>query len=140
MGLGNMLYNIFGGSEYFREQVSKILNKTIRSLLIENNILKIEFDDNTKIEIYDYPDCYERRWMHTDDDLSYFQGSKLLGIEIKQGNNEIPKTDPNNPDKYYDVLENQFLVITTSLGVFTIVNYNDHNGYYSGFNLSATVQ
>lgn len=35
--------------------------------------------------------------------------------------------------------ESQFLMIRTSLGVFTVVNYNEHNGYYGGFALRATI-
>jgi len=31
--------------------------------------------------------------------------------------------------------EVQFVLITTSLGVFTMATHNIHNGYYSGFSV-----
>ena len=66
--------------------------------------------------------------MHTDDDLAAFVGAKLLGARIADG----PTIEED-----YEVKESQFLIVETSLGEFTVVNYNEHNGYYGGFELIA---
>ena len=72
--------------------------------------------------------CCEHRWMSTDDDLKYFVGSKLQSVEVKEG-----------PDIEYEYgyHETCFLVVTTSLGSFTCVTHNEHNGYYGGFMITA---
>ena len=66
--------------------------------------------------------------MHTDDDLTRFVGSEFVLAEAREG-----------PDLSveYEIKESQFLVITTDKGVFTVVNYNEHNGYYGGFLMAA---
>jgi hypothetical protein len=63
--------------------------------------------------------------MHTDDVLQDFIGAKLLNAEVREGPTEL--------DKYGDPIESEFLVVSTSIGFFTVVNYNEHNGYYGGF-------
>jgi len=63
--------------------------------------------------------------MHTDDDLPYFVGAKLVGLELRDG--------PTDEDKYGDPKECQFLLVKTDKGEITIANYNEHNGYYGGF-------
>lgn len=70
--------------------------------------------------------CCEYRYMSTDDDLQSIVGGKLLNIEIKDG--------PDSGDSY-TVTECQFLEITTDKGFVTIKNYNEHNGYYGGFDI-----
>ena len=86
------------------------------------------FEDRSILFMYDdHQQCCERRWMHTDDDLSYFQGAILQGSEIRKG--------PVERVEYGDEKESQFLIVTTSKGQFTVVNYNEHNGYYGGFSL-----
>lgn len=44
---------------------------------------------------------------------------------------------PEEADEYGGSKESQFLIITTDMGAFTIVNYNEHNGYYGGFSIVA---
>ena len=110
------------------------LNKEIKSLEIHSenwrDSLNITFVDNSKLELYDDgQSCCEQRYMSTDDDLDYYIGSTLLGAEIKEG--------PYIEDKYGEHHEQEFLIIKTSLGEFTIVNHNEHNGYYGGFSVKA---
>ncbi|MDC6673798.1 hypothetical protein OEZ80_25875, partial [Leclercia adecarboxylata] len=69
--------------------------------------------------------CCESRYMSTDDDLSSFVGATFLGCEIEDGPHEA-----DDPDH-----ETQFLIVSTSLGKFTVVNHNEHNGYYGGFSI-----
>ena len=62
--------------------------------------------------------------MRTDDDLGYYIGSTLTGAEISDA--------PSVPNEYGEEHEIQFLRISTSRGVFTVSNHNEHNGYYGG--------
>lgn len=95
--------------------------------LVEDHTLQIELDNGDLIEACDEGQaCCEHRYMTTDDDLEYFVGSELVDIEIRNGGYQ---------DEGWDVHEVEFLLITTSLGVFTIENHNEHNGYYGGFNV-----
>jgi hypothetical protein len=67
--------------------------------------------------------------MSTDDDLSAFIGAALREVELRDG--------PKSRGEDGDVHEQQFLVVMTDRGAFTIANHNDHNGYYGGFVLKA---
>lgn len=87
--------------------------------------LVLRFDDGTGIRFYDDgQSCCEHRYMHTDDDLAHFVGAAFMGAELRDG----PEVEGD-----YDVKECQFLLVNTSVGAFTMANYNEHNGYYGGF-------
>lgn len=92
------------------------------------NELVISFGDGAHVSILDDgQQCCEHRYMTTDDDLSAFVGAELMDIEVRNGgSNELDFSD------YDDI---QFLLVTTSKGVFTIENHNEHNGYYGGFDV-----
>ena len=73
--------------------------------------------------------CCEARWMTTDDDLQYFVGAKVLGLEVLNA--------PDGPtDSAGSVHEVKFLNLTTSKGVITFQTHNEHNGYYGGFDVA----
>lgn len=56
----------------------------------------------------------------------YFVGARWLGVEERDG-----------PDmEGGEVHETKFIIVRTSKGEFTVVNHNEHNGYYGGFSLS----
>jgi len=102
------------------------INKVISGLEITESWLIIAFDDGTGIKLSDEgQSCCEQRWMHTDDKLEDFIGAVYLGAHIADGE--------SGQGFYDEVQESQFLIISTSIGEFTIVNYNEHNGYYGGF-------
>lgn len=63
----------------------------------------------------------------TDDELNDFVGAKFIKAEIVDG------PDLETGDSCH---EQQFLLIDTSLGTFTMVTHNEHNGYYGGFALT----
>ena len=67
--------------------------------------------------------------MMTDDSLEDFIGSVLLDAEIKDG----PEIECE-----WDVHEQQFLIVSTDKGEFTMVTHNEHNGYYGGFWIQAS--
>jgi hypothetical protein len=109
--------------------IKQFKDKTITSIVIDNNKLTLSFNDNTSLIFRDDgQDCCEYRYMHTDDDLNYFNNSKLLNAKILEG----PTIDSGDDD----IKECEFLIITTSKGDFTIQNYNKNNGYYGGFNIT----
>lgn len=109
------------------ELFSSKIGKVIESLKIEDNELLFSFvGDEIPIKLFDNAQrCCELRYMHTDDNLEYYIGSKLLGAGVANG--------PEEENEWGEAKESQFLKVETSKGVFTIVNYNEHNGYYGGF-------
>lgn len=110
--------------------LSKNLNKRITEIQLAGDALSIKFDDNTGIKLCDdSQQCCEHRYMNTDDDLSFYTDSVFTGIEIGECLEEI-KGD-------FEVVECQFLKVNTSKGTFTVANYNEHNGYYGGFDIIA---
>jgi len=103
---------------------------------ISNDIICLDIDIEKEAYLLRFRDdgqsCCERRHMHSDDDLSYFVGADFLYATIKRGPSEEYGDEG-------DVRECQFLEIGTSKGAFIIANYNDHNGYYGGFDLTVDV-
>lgn len=94
-----------------------------------DTMLVIYFDDERRLEIEDCgQSCCEDRYMHTDDDLDFYIGATFLDARIEDG--PIEKIAG-------EYKECQFLLIDTSKGTFTVANYNEHNGYYGGFDISA---
>jgi hypothetical protein len=128
LGMGVML-GILGGNEETVDSIKSSLNKIIETVKLDGDDLVIQFTDSTKLIIWDGgQSCCESRYMTTDDDLSYYNGSTLLDLELKSVVHE---------DHDYDVHEIQFLDVKTSKGVFTMVNHNEHYGYYGGFYIQA---
>ena len=132
LGMGVMISMLFGsrGGEHLKE----VKGKTIKALRLDTedrgaeDALVFEFEDGSAIKIYDGgQSCCESRYMHTDDDLPYFVGSKLMDAELRASGDVVEE------EHGWMYKESEFLIITTSLGQFTIVNYNEHNGYYGGF-------
>lgn len=107
---------------------NRAIGMTIVALSITDSELVFTFDDGSKMELYDdAQSCCEHRYMSTDDDLSYYVGSKLMSAATQSG----PSIEAC---EYHDT---EFLIVTTSVGSFTVVNHNEHNGYYGGFAMRA---
>lgn len=122
-GIGVMLSYLSGNEETVNLHLAAI-GKTIKSLS-SNDDLVLKFTDDTGIKIFDDgQSCCENRYMHTDDDIQYYVGSKFLGCELRDA--------PNEPDEYGEH-EVQFLLVNTDKGTFTMASHNEHNGYYGGF-------
>jgi hypothetical protein len=58
-------------------------------------------------------------------------GAKLLDIEVREA--------PNVPYEYGEH-EVQFLVVKTDKGNITFQTHNEHNGYYGGFYIQASLE
>jgi len=133
LGIGAM-FGMLGGNESTVKAFRAAINKEISELKIDPDSnfgdggLIINFTDKSGIVIYDGGrSCCESRWMHTDDKLTAFEGAILLDAEVREG---------TEVESDYEYKESQFLIVKTSYGEFTVVNYNEHNGYYGGFCLS----
>lgn len=126
-GVGVMLA-MLAGDDVSEEVVKKAIGKKIAAIVLDkdSNQLRITFADDTRLVMWDNgQQCCESRYMHTDDDLPYFIGSEFRGAALHPG--------PSEQGEYDDSKDSEFLIISTSLGQFTVVNYNEHNGYYGGF-------
>lgn len=132
LGMGVMI-NMLAGNESTVNSVKACLNKKIESMSLdeETSNLNIVFEGGIKLRIWDSgQSCCEHRYMRTDDILSEAAGQTFIDIELKDA--------PNLPNEYGDH-EIQFLEIKTDKQVFTFANHNEHNGYYGGFSLSASL-
>jgi len=124
LGLGVMI-NMLCGSHGRIEKLKASIGKKIKKVWLGNNRLNFLFNDDTSFYIFDDGQtCCEHRYMHTDDDLDYYKNTKLIDIEI---------ADVQQKEDDYTIVESQFMKVKTGKGVFTVVNYNEHNGYYGGF-------
>lgn len=113
------------------QATASAIGKQIASVELADDALRFSFTDGSKLTLRDAgQSCCEKRYMRTDDDLPYFVGATLLGAETR---------DAPSEDAEYDSHEVEFLVVTTSRGVFTMSSHNEHNGYYGGFYVQATV-
>ena len=112
----------------FKQAMPECLGATIKRIAIcDNDTLDIEFEDGSTLRLEDQAQsCCEYRYFHTDDDLTYHVGAKLLDAELRVMDDQ----DTNGGCR-----EALALLITTSKGTFTVVAYNEHNGYYGGFDL-----
>ena len=129
LGLGVMLRHLCGNTDTVNA-IKESFGKKIVGLKLEDNKLYMTFADKTGIYFWDNgQSCCEHRYMHTDDDLEYHVGGKFKDVEVADG--------PEGEDQYGEMKECQFLKITTTKGVFTMANYNEHNGYYGGFAIEA---
>jgi len=131
-GIGVML-KYLGGNEETVNAVTSSLNKVISDIKVTDKVLSISFTDGSTLYINDGgQSCCEHRYMTCDDGLQYYIGGKLLSIELKAAN-------VTNDDDYGGVSEVQFLDINTDNGTFQIANHNEHNGYYGGFYIQASL-
>lgn len=125
-GLGVMLFMLGGGS---RHSSDEYVGKVVEHAYIDEDKLYIDFEDGTRIRIYDDgQSCCESRYMHSDDNPEVLIGGTWVSAQIQDG--------PVEEGDYGDTREQQFLVVKSTAGTITVVNYNSHNGYYGGFGLT----
>jgi len=120
--------------------IAGINDKTIADIeMVNDNLLIIHLNDGSQFILEDnLQQCCEHRYMTTDDELAYFVGADLINVEKRHGGYGGDGEEHDIDDDDYwdqDADEVAFLLVTTSLGVFTIENHNEHNGYYGGFNI-----
>jgi hypothetical protein len=103
----------------------------MREIEIDGNLLVLSFVDGSKLKLWDdMQNCCEHRYMTCDDELEHYKRLVFMGAELRDGPNI------SEPDDY-TVHNQQFLLVDTTLGAFTVATHNEHNGYYGGFGLAA---
>lgn len=129
----SVMLGMLTGNEDSVNAFKSALGKTIAKLWLgDDDALHFVFTDGSKIKLADEgQSCCEERYMRTDDDLSDYIGAKLLGALVKPA--------PNEPVKYGEH-EVEFLEVQTDRGSFTMASHNEHNGYYGGFLIRASVE
>lgn len=116
----------------FKSSVGKMITELKIDKEMSEDSLVFTFEDETKMRLYDAgQSCCESRYLHTDDDLGTFIGSKLIDARI------LDAPDATDDDDLDDVHEVEFLVVGTSKGVIVVETHNEHNGYYGGFAVRA---
>lgn len=140
-GVGFLLQVLNGATHGNAEAFGKARDRKIASVGLAPNVeqyksvggytetdakvLELAFDDGSRLAIEDTgQSCCEHRYLTCDDDLAAFAGATLMDIELRDG--------PDNPETEDDTHEQQFLIVTTSAGSFTVACHNEHNGYYGG--------
>lgn len=102
--------------------------KIVAVHLIENEGLRLNFEDGKAIRIFDgLRDCCERRYLSCDDNLSDLVGKPLIQIEIKDL--EIVE------ESSFGVHEIMFLQVKAGDADVTLSSHNEHNGYYGGIDV-----
>lgn len=127
IGLG-VLIQMMGGDRASAEALKVAVGEEITGAAINGDELVISFAHGSLRIHDDGQSCCEHRHMSSDDDFSHLVGATFLGAELKDG----PSDEAD-----WETHEQQFLEIQTSKGCATIVNHNEHNGYYGGFYIAA---
>ena len=107
----------------------KLKGMIIRDAEVDEDSITLKFDFG-KLTLRDNGQCCcETRYMSTDDDVQQLIGSRFMCYEVKDaGDLQVDEDD-------YNVHDVQFLEIQTDSGFVTLVNHNEHNGYYGGFRI-----
>jgi len=98
--------------------------------------LVLLFEPGELVVYDDGRSCCESRYIQTDDDLQAFVGAELTSIEVREMPDVVQEPDPDGWS-YSEPHKQQALVVDTTLGSFTVVTHNEHNGYYGGFYMKA---
>lgn len=126
-GLGVLIHRLSGGSQH---DPKELVGHQIMYAALSDDRLVLGLDNGKWFSIWDDgQSCCESRYMRTDDDVQSLVGHTLARIEAKDG--------PNEPGDY-DEHEICFVEVGTDQGFITLVNHNEHNGYYGGFGLTIT--
>ena len=125
-----VMVHMLVGNEDTVQVIKGAVGKTIAALKIDpeysrEGALVFAFTDGTGMRLRDDgQNCCESRYLHTDDNLAAFEGAQFVGADLREA--------PSIPTEYGDH-EVLFLVVSTSIGEFTVETHNEHNGYYGGF-------
>ncbi len=121
-------------SESSKSAITACLGAIVATIWLRDNALSIGFADGRKLRIADEgQNCCERRYASTDDDLQSVVGGEFRGAEVRAAG------EPEGCDcgESHEVC---VLIVQTSKGDVTVANHNEHNGYYGGFCMNASVE
>lgn len=130
LGIGVMIAEL-GGNKDSAKAAQWALGRRILSMELDEDSLRIYLNGDRTLTLRDVgQSCCESRYMRSDDKASDFVGAKLTGLSLR----DAPDVEADG-----EVHEVQFLVVETDKGAFTVSNHNEHNGYYGGFAISASL-
>ena len=106
----------------------------IQSAELQAHTVRLSFEGGHLVVLQDVADyCCERRYAHSDDDFRELEGRPLVSVDLKDG--------PDTEGPYAGYKECAFLEITAGsagdMRTVTVACYNEHNGYYGGFEIEA---
>lgn len=130
LGLGVMIRMLSG-----REAIdlADLRSKSVDVVTVDDDVMTIAFTDGSKLRLKDEgQSCCEHRYMVCDDDLAYLHGAQFVNVELADG--------PEEEGEYGECHEVQFIKLTTSKGTITVASHNEHNGYYGGFSIEASIE
>lgn len=133
LGMGVMI-GLLSGNANSVEAFKHAIGKTLVSATLEGDVLSLKLGDGSTVRVSDDgQSCCESRYMVCDDDLSSFDGAEIVDFELRDA------PSPDSPDHYteHDV---QFFVVKTTKGEIVCSNHNEHNGYYGGFLIRASLE
>ena len=133
LGMGVMI-GMLGSNKETVEAIMAALGKQISAVQVKDDVLSMAFTDKSTLQLRDDgQSCCESRYMVCDDKLDNFAGGTLLDISLEDA------PDPPKTGEWEEAHEAQFLHVKTSKGSFTVSNHVEHNGYYGGFWIVASL-
>lgn len=130
LGMGVMINMLAGNSETYAA-VKASIGETIKSVELKDDQIVIELENGSTLRLWDDgQSCCESRFITTDADLPSYKGDKIVDFETR----ELPSVE-----KDYDYHEQQTLLIKTDKGQIDFVTHVQHNGYYGGFYVKASL-
>jgi hypothetical protein len=127
-----VMIGMLGGNKDTVDAIKGSLGKKLTGIALTEDRLVMTFVDKSILTIQDSgQSCCESRYMRTDDNLAKYVGGKLMDVTLESA--------PDSPDEYGQH-EVQFLHVKTGKGSFTMSSHNEHNGYYGGFWITASVE
>lgn len=113
------------------KDIELLYGKEILNASFKGNVISLHFKGLVVNISDDLRYCCEIRHISCDDDLSCLVGKKLLSVDVKEVS-----------AKHEDGVSSEiaFLEIKTDKTVVSFCTHNEHNGYYSGFNIKFSIK
>jgi hypothetical protein len=137
LGFG-VLINLFKGNKETISALREAIGQKIVSITLEgrwddevSDLIRIVLDGGKTLRVWDAgQSCCESRYIVCDADLPSYVGQTIR--EFRQGEYETSQGD-------YDDHNTQAFLIDTTEGTIDFVTHVEHNGYYGGFSIEASI-
>jgi len=129
-----VMINMLSGNASTVDAIKAATGRTISHVGMVGETLTFTFDDGSVLGLRDNgQSCCESRYMTCGDldNAAYYKGATFDQVELR----DAPDVDAGGEE--HNV---QFLLVTTSKGVITAETHVEHNGYYGGFSICASIQ
>ena len=132
LGMGVMI-QMLGGNKETVDAFQASVGETIESVVLEDDTIKVALRNGKVLVVTDTgQSCCERRWIDTDADLPSYSGKAIRGFRRSEYQNK--------EEAECDVHDFQSFLIDTTEGTIDFVTHVDHNGYYGGFSITASLR